>query len=158
MWKLPDVRTLLATVSMAYQCMFFLEVFSGDCGITMGVMLSQVPCVLPWDSRYGPSFDVLKAGHVITELVSAGLALAIHFGTPCQSQTFARLPQLRSWKFPGGLDSLLPHQRTLVDIGNALLKFAVDLFFLLLTVGGYFSIVNPELCWLLVQTCMLLLM
>jgi hypothetical protein len=40
----------------------FLECFCGMFGITLAVMMQSVPCICPWDSMFGPNFDVLKSG------------------------------------------------------------------------------------------------
>jgi hypothetical protein len=39
----------------------FVDIFAGELTMTYGVMLTNVPGVKPWDSRYGEQFDVLES-------------------------------------------------------------------------------------------------
>eukprot|EP00971_Amphidinium_carterae_P341854 6480902-Amphidinium_carterae.1 len=137
---------------------FVVDVFAGDLAITWGFMFSHVPCLLPWDLRFGAHFDVLKFGNVLEDLVSCGRLVAIAFATPCQSMTFCRVPQLRSLEFPLGLPSLTAKQRQLAHTGNKLCEFTVNLCLRMLDAGGYFSIENPLLSWLWLQPNMLQLL
>ena len=41
---------------------FFLECFCGMFGITLAIMMQSVPCICPWDNKFGPLSDVLKSG------------------------------------------------------------------------------------------------
>ena len=148
----------MTAVSMAFHVVFFMEIFAGECGLTMGVQLTHIPCLLPWDSKFGPDYNVLTMGFMLQDIIKAGIVLSAHFGTPCQSMTWARLPQLRSWRFPAGVPNLKDHQQALVSTGNALLQFTVDTCILIHSQGGYFSIENPELSWMWVQACMLILL
>ena len=84
----------------------FLECFCGSMVLTLAMMLTSIPCVKPWDSKYGDAYDVLKEGHVLIKLCKLGLVAVLHLGTPCQSQTLARAPQLRSAEYPKGLPDL----------------------------------------------------
>ena len=146
--SLPTVRQIIAgTIAVVG----FVEIFCGLAGLTLGCMFAEVPCICPWDIRYGSDFDVLAHGHVFMELIARKIIRAMHFGTPCQSMTWARLPQLRSWIFPRGLPTLLPHQQELVELGNNLLDFTVRLCLALYEAASYFSIENPELSWLWIQ-------
>ena len=84
---------------------FFLECFAGTSVFTLGVMFAHVPCICPWDVVFGPLFDCLRNERVLMSLISLGYISMLHFGTPCQSMTYARLPQLRDhhniWGRPG---------------------------------------------------------
>ena len=71
---------------------FALEVFAGTAGCTFGLLLGEVPCLRPWDTLYGDRYDVRANGQVLEQLVKAGILVAIHFGTPCQSQSWGRHP------------------------------------------------------------------
>ena len=106
---------------------FFLEVFSGDCVVILAVMLGVVPCLCLWDVRFGSQFDVLLHGAILIQLAQLGYIAWSHLGTPCQSQTWARSPELRNALHPLGLPNLLPHQSDLVHLGNQLLFFSVEL-------------------------------
>ena len=126
----------------------FLECFCGKAVLTMAMQAHTLPCVKPWDVVYGEEFDVLSHGQVLFDTVKAGFLKHIHFGTPCQSMTWARDPQLRSTEWPLGLPQLSEKQRALVSMGNELASFTVSLCELLWSVGATFSVENPELSWL----------
>ena len=150
--QLPRAEAVLAMEKpLRAMGQFFVEVFSGDCIVTLAVLLSVVPCMLPWDVRFGTAFDVLLHGSILIQLARMGYLAWAHLGTPCQSQTWARSPQLRSALFPLGLPGLLEHQRKLVDLGNQLMWFSVELCLALYGAARYFSLENPELSWLWVQ-------
>ena len=51
----------LATVS-GY---LFLEVLAGCCVLTLGVLLVGVPCIKPWDLRFGDAYDVMEQGFIL---------------------------------------------------------------------------------------------
>jgi hypothetical protein len=116
--------------------------------MTLGLMLSSVPCLKPWDCKYGEQFDVLTEGWILLQLIFAGRIISAHFGTPCKSLTWARWPQLRDWDHPLGLPGLGPSARKLVDTGNDLLDFTWQCCMALLSMHAYFSIENPERSWL----------
>ena len=105
----------------------FLELFCGACGLTLVVMVTSVPCILPWDVRYGQEFDIVAHRMLFLTMIRSQLIRALHFGTPCQSQTFARWPQLRSWSHLRGLQGLSQAQQALVDLGNQLADVTVEL-------------------------------
>ena len=102
---------------------FFLEVFCGDAVFTMGVMLAKIPCICPWDVKYGEQFDVLQHGPVLLALAEAHRISSAHLGTPCQSLTWCRLPVLRTWQHIQGRPSLLQREQELVSNGNELVLF-----------------------------------
>ena len=127
---------------------FFMEVFCGEAIFTLGCVMHKVPCVRPWDILFGEEFDVLANEHVLTYLISAGFISCMHFGSPCQSMTLARLPQLRSWSFMLGRPGLSESQQSLVDLGNRLMSVTARLICLLVAAGAYFSLENPIGSWL----------
>ena len=126
---------------------FFLEVYSGEGVFTMAMMEVLVPCIKPWDSRFGEQYDVLREGFILIQLASARRIGSAHLGSPCQSLTWARFPQLRSGRHPDGLPGLRPHQQQLVDIGNSLSMFTVQFCLALYVVSSFFSVENPDLSW-----------
>ena len=143
--ELPSIESLLVADS-CQPC--FLEVFAGKAVLTMAMVAMSVPCAKPWDVVYGEQFDVLKHGEVLIDAVKAGRVAHMHFGTPCQSMTWARNPQLRSEEWPLGKQGLSNKQSLLVRRGSALVAFTVKLCLLLWSVGATFSVENPELSWL----------
>ena len=114
----------------------FLEVFAGDAAFTLGVLMSQVPCIRPWDNKFGREFDVLQHGSVLLALARSGRLAVSHLGTPCQSMTWCRQPQLRSIQYPDGLPDLTGKQSQLVLLGNSLMSFTVRYCTELYKAGG----------------------
>ena len=139
---------LLCASTLPTTGQFFIEIFCGTAALTLGLMLSRVPCLKPWDSKYGEQFDVLAEGWILLQLIQAGVIVSAHFGTPCKSLTWARWPCLRSWDFPLGLPGLGPHARDLVDTGNDLMAFTWQCCMELMCMHAYFSVENPERSWL----------
>ena len=127
---------------------FFLEIFCGAAALTLGIVLSSVPAIKPWDSNFGEAFNVLTQGCTIMMLIDQGRIAAAHFGTPCTSMTWARLPQLRSSMYPLGLPNLGKTQHEQVCIGNQLVSFTIACCLALHEMSCYFSIENPERSWL----------
>jgi hypothetical protein len=111
-------------------------------------MMEGIPAICPWDTKYGEAFNVLKHGNIIFSLILAGRIVAAHFGIPCQTLTFARIPQLRNAQFVEGLPDLSMRNADLVKIGNQLVNFTVLACVALHSVGGYFSVENPLRSWL----------
>ena len=145
--KLPCASELInANLKVAGQ--FFLECFAGESIITLGIIMACVPCLKPWDSKFGERFDVLTNGLILLQLISCQVIVASHFAIPCQSLTWARSPQLRNAQYPLGMPGLGEKQQQLVKLGNALVAFTVECCAKLHALGGYFSIENPELTWL----------
>ena len=97
---------------------------------------------------YGQQFNVITQGWVIISLIQAGRIVVLHFGVPCKSMTWARIPQLRSRKYLEGVPGLGPRQQALVTLGNELVAFTVQCCAFLHLAQGYFSIENPERSWL----------
>ena len=111
-------------------------------------MLCEMPCAVPWDVKFGECWDVLTHGSLLVEWARAGKLKHVHLGTPCQSMTWARSPQLRSVEFPWGLPHLAPHQEELVSKGNFFVVFTAELCEALWAAGATFSVENPERSWL----------
>ena len=99
---LGEIQSGLIPVS----AQFSLEVFAGDCVVTLGLVLSNLPAMKPWDSKLGEQFDVLREGQVLLRLSEHGWLIMTHLGTPCQSLTWARGPRLRSMEYRYGLPTL----------------------------------------------------
>ena len=104
-----------------------IEIFAGQAIITLGLMFSMVPCLRPWDLQFGSCYNVLENGWILFKLISDGYIGFCHLAVPCQSNTWARDPPLRSWQFIFGLPDLNAHQRGLVEMGNSLAAFAANL-------------------------------
>ena len=147
LWGLVAAQ-LLRESCLSVSGTFFLEVFAGEAVFTLGCMMHRVPCIRPWDVVYGSQFDVLANEHVLSSLIVKGLISCMHFGTPCQSMTLARLPQLRSWEFPMGVPNLTTSQLALVHLGNELMQVSARLISLLVAACAYFSLENPSGSWL----------
>ena len=116
--------------------------------LTRAVMLAGLPCAKPWDLQFGEQFDVLVNGEQLLSSARSGLVRHGHFGTPCQSMTFARDPQLRCAECPWGIEDLQPHQLDLVKLGNSLAIFTAEMCLCLWAAGATFSIESPALSWL----------
>ena len=153
---LPSAHDLIKG-NLSVDGAMFLECFCGQAAITLACIMINVPCICPWDCKFGSEFNVLMYGHVIEQLIIAHRIVAQHFAVPCQSLTWARVQQLRSAFHPEGLPSLSHWQQSLVEAGNALVTFTVGCCELLHSVGGFFSVENPELSWLWLLSCMLML-
>ena len=127
------------------------EIFCGAAAITLSMVMLSVPCICPWDVKYGEQFNVLKHGIIFQELIRYEYVACMHFATPCTSMTWARWPQLRSASEPQGVSHASEKQKQLLHLGNALLAFSLECSLMLLAAGGYFSLENPELSWLWLQ-------
>ena len=79
---------------------------AGQAMITLRLLLTNVPCMRPWDSKYRQQFNVLTDGSILLSSIHAQRIIAAHFATPCQSMSWARSPQLRSARRPSGLPGL----------------------------------------------------
>ena len=135
---LPEAESLLMN-NLQVSGEFFLEMFCGCAAITLACMTISVPCIRPWNIKFGEQFNVLTCGYVILQLILAKRVVALHFATPCQSLTWARSPQLRSALFPEGLPGLNPWQQSLVEYGNELVAFTVECRELLHSMGVLLS-------------------
>ena len=134
--------------TMPVQGGFAIEVFAGTMVFTLGLLFACVPCLRPWDAQFGDQFDVITNGQFLIELVKAGDITAAHLATPCQSQTWARVPALRDWANIDGFPHLSAGQAMLVSSGNALAAFTGTFCQALYQGNGYFSIENPWRSWL----------
>ena len=130
---------------------FVAEIFCGAAAITLSLILHNVPCICPWDVRYGSHFNVLEHGAVFERLITADMIVCMHFAMPCTSMTWARWPQIRSFEEPQGVSHASEKQKQMLHLGNELLAFTLKCSSQLLALGGYFSIENPELSWLWIQ-------
>ncbi len=125
-----------------------VEICSGDGVFTLGLLMARVPCLKPWDARFGDQFDVLSHGQILIALVRKGILICVHAAPPCQSLSWGRSPPLRSWDHPLGNLALTDQQLALVCVANDIADFIADLCLELYATGGYFSIENPRLSWL----------
>lgn len=55
---LPDAAALIQP-QLQVAGEFVLEVFAGEAIFTLGLMMASVPCMRPWDVKFGDSFDVV---------------------------------------------------------------------------------------------------
>ena len=116
---------------------FAIEVFAGCAALTLALTVLKVPCMRPWDTSFGAEFDVLTQGEVLTRLVILGYLVMVHSGTPCQSMSWGRRPQLRDWTFVTGFPGLSGEQQALVTEGNDLAWFTVRLCKYIMEYRGY---------------------
>ena len=151
---LPDAVDVRPERPLSVSASFAIEIFSGECSLTLSLLLCAVPCLRPWDSLVHEKFDVLVNGKVLLALAEAGLVSYAALATPCQSQSWGSLPALRSWEHPLGLPSLTGAQRELVMKGNRLAQFSADLAGVVFLSLGYVSIENPQRSWLWLHPAM----
>ena len=123
----------------------FINNFCGEAAFALGMVFQQVPCVEPWNSQ---SYDVLNQGWILVEPMRTEVIIAGHPGIPCQSLTWCREPQLRSFLHIMGLFNLTTKQRELVDKGHHLAMWGSGFARTLHEAGGLLSMENPELTWL----------
>ena len=119
---------------------FFVELFCGEAAATAAVILQQVPVLCPWDIRFGNRFDITSNGAVLLELIHMGYVAAVHMGTPCQSCTLARSPQVRSLEYPEGIPGLQGIDASLVEMGNRLIQWTFYIAWALYLNGAFFGI------------------
>ena len=82
---------------------------------------------------------MLKQGRTLIELVKAKFIAVAHFAPPCQTQTWGRIPALRSWEFPYGMQGLSGRKLDMVLLGNAIADFVANMCLELYNVDGFFS-------------------
>ena len=105
---LPRVITKCIAVDKLLQTLpsespnFFIEVFAGECTLTLGIIASKIPAVRPWDVRHDESMCVLRNGRRLQELFKAGYIQLAHFAPPCRINSFVRERQLRSHRHVRG--------------------------------------------------------
>ena len=102
---------------------FAVEVFAGECSLTLALLVSHLPCLRPWDTLYHERVDVLRNGHFLIELAARGQLSYVALATPCQSQSWGRLPALRDWQHPLGRSDLTAEQREVTARGNSIAYF-----------------------------------
>ena len=92
--------------------------------------------VLPWDVRFGPSYDLVKRKHqsLLHGWVLSRAVSAVHLRTPCCSWSRARdrpggPPPIRSNSLIWGLPGLREADQLKVHVGNVLCKFSASLLF-----------------------------
>ena len=83
-----EVRSLpCCTKPLSIRGEFCIEIFCGLASLTLGLVMSEVPCVRPWDAMYGDAFDVLANDFIILQLIESGRIILALFGV---SMTWAR--------------------------------------------------------------------
>ena len=117
---LEDACDVLINPPLAVEASFVVEVFAGEASLTLAMTLRGVPCLQPWDTIMGDRFCVLSHGAVLTSLAKAGRLAYVALASPCQSQSWGRLPALRTWDHPLGIPGLGVKQQQLVEKGNCL--------------------------------------
>ena len=147
MHKLPDIMILMASAALAVGGECFLEVFCGSAVCTLGCMMARVPCIRPWDAKFGSQYNVKVHGHRICELIRMGIIICLHLGVPCISFTQARTVKVRSFESPEGVQ-MVPGvhtelDRKLLEDGNFLTHWATYCATICMAVGAYFTIENP---------------
>ena len=146
MASLPDAKELIEgsrplgwdgpEISISGSSSFAVEVFAGEYSLILALLVNHLPCLQPWDLLYHERFDVLRYGHLLTELAVRGQLSYVALATPCQSQSWGRLPPLRDWQHPLGLPDLTPEQRELTERGNSLAEFSARLACAVMDAGG----------------------
>ena len=58
MGKLPCLTVLVASSLLSVMGEFAVEIFAGSAVLTLGLMLSNVPVVKPWDAKFGERFTM----------------------------------------------------------------------------------------------------
>ena len=93
--QLPSVRAALKGL-LPVSGFNTLEIYAGECTLTIALVWCMLPCFAPWDILFGSHCDVISRGWMIVALIRAGKLHFCHLGSPCQSMTLARCPRLRS--------------------------------------------------------------
>ena len=57
---------------------FALEVSAGSMGVTIGLLLSRIPCMVPWDVQFGSAYNVITNGRILVSLAEAGRLGFVH--------------------------------------------------------------------------------
>ena len=122
--QLPSVRAALKGL-LPVEGFNTLEIYAGECTLTIALVWCMLPCFAPWDILFGEQCDVISRGWMILALTRAGKLHFCHLGSPCQSMTLARSPRLRSRSELWGKKHLSPSQQAIVDMGNQLTLFTV---------------------------------
>ena len=143
MSRLPCLTVLKASSLLSVMGEFAVEVFAGSAVLTLGMMLSSVPVVKPWDAKYGDRFNVLTEGQILLSMIAWGLLAVVHIATPCLTSTFARRTPLRSWESPLGVEGLPESEKELLDDGNRLIAWSMTVAKAAHAAQSYFSVENP---------------
>ena len=119
----------------------------------MGLRMSKVPCMVPWDTNKSPKLDVILHKSALCRLSRSGRVVFSWMGTPCRSLTLSRDPALRTLSSPMGKVDLQWWQADLVTEGNALAIFCCEFICGLMTAPFtcYWALENPHrsFLWLL---------
>jgi hypothetical protein len=129
----------LLTALVSVMEWFFLELMAGCCGFTLGCLLNDVPCIKPWDVRFGEAFCVLKGEQVLFKVFRSGRVAPVHFGSFCRTNSMAKSPALRDADQVHGKNDLTEAQKELL-LGNDLCDFTVGAVWTRYWAGRYFSI------------------
>ena len=98
---------------------------------------------MAWDTSKSLKLDVLFHAMSLRELARGGRVSFSLLALPCKSMTGA-LFMLRSLGLQLGKLGLRDHQRVLVELGNALAFFCVELIFELMKVSVCLALENPH--------------
>ena len=82
--ELPEADGLVES-PLSVSGSFAVEVFAGDCIVTLGLLMAKVPVLKPWDSKFGARFDALKMGTILIQLVLAVYIVCAALAPSCQS-------------------------------------------------------------------------
>ena len=119
-WAVKDF--LESPLQVCGYCM--LSIFDGTGAMSLGMTLTGVPTICPWEYDVDGRLDVLKNYAVLWRLALSGRVGFSWLATPCRSWTMARSPMLRSWVEIFGCAWVIltgsPEQQRLVREGNAL--------------------------------------
>ena len=132
----PDAAELEGSLPAGRDGSFVIEVFAGEFSLSLALAVNHLRCLQPWDVLYGEKFDIEQNGYILKDLAARGRLSYVAIGTPCQSQSWGRLPALRSWQYPLGLPDLTEEQRVLTEKGNLLADFSARLAGAVLDSGG----------------------
>ena len=113
---------------------FFLEMFSGTARLSKAMSEAGLPCLEDIEVGKGPTFNMLRktSQKAVLRLISLGLILYCHFGTPCTVFSRAR-HNIKNWR--------KARQKELEGVTLAL--FTARCVRALVRRGCFFSIENP---------------
>lgn len=127
---------------------FFWEGFAGCKIVTIAMLGLRIPCICPWTIEHGERFNILSQGDTMLRVAASGRLSGAHLATPCQSQSFGRLPPVRAqWCVEEGLPGLHWRDQELVDTGTEMVHWSVSFLQALHDAGGYGSLENPLFSW-----------
>ena len=70
--ELLQLELLLHTL-VSVQGQSFIELFSGAGIFTLSLLWLKVPCLCPWDTKYGDRFNLISHGWMVLKVAWAGL-------------------------------------------------------------------------------------